>query len=212
LWLPFVLGAVLVTVAIVIGFLVLSGSSSAPGHVPKVVVPDSGPRQADWKITAVPAGLFHKPTKHESKQAAKRIGPFTRMIKNTFDALYLVPDRFEDVVKGYFTQAAASDLLRTKLAPPAGAEDVQTLQRSAVVALDSHSSVRAAAHVRIRARAKDSGKMLKWLNETTLWLEKDKGNWRVIGFDVDQSPIKKHRAKSTGGGHTKQGTKHGGKG
>lgn len=211
LWLPFGVGVLLVAAAIGLGlWALLRGGGHTPGagtnHAP-VAVPKSAPPQARWKIGVNPAGSLGKPSRKEMKEVSRAKPKVKRLVTDTFDALLLVPRRYHQVVRRYFVHPAASTLLSTKLAPPSGARHVSTKMRRALIGVQVPGAHRAAAKVKVRAKAKLHGRPVKWSEAATLWLDKEHGHWRVLGFSLDQAPI--------GTGHHKTGKHHrsgGGKG
>jgi hypothetical protein len=205
--LPFVAGVILVVAAIGVGIWALnrggapSGASSGASKRP-VRPPHTAPPQAKWKVDTFPAGALGKVSKAEAKAIAKTRPALTRIVTDTFNALLLVPNRYRDVVTSYFIKPASASLLHTRLAPPKGAEDVRTTLRRARIGVEVAGANRAAALVKVKAKAKDSGRRIAWKTRTILWLDKLEGHWKVVGFDVSQLPTRHHKGRHHGGpGH-----------
>jgi hypothetical protein len=205
LWLPFTIGAVLVVAAVILGVLILHRGSdqASPGPGPRVKVPHSSVPQAKWKIKMYPAGSLGKPGKPIRKAVAREKPRLTRIITDVYDALFLVPDRYRQVVTGYFMKPGAGILLHTNLAPPHGAKGVSTKVRRASIGLQADSVARAAARVKVAAKAKDNGKTISWSTVSTLWMEKQSGRWKVVGFDISQAPSSGKRYHKAAKGHHK---------
>ena len=198
LWLPFTVGAVLVVAAIAIGLWTLArGGEQVAGPGARVKVHHTSVPQAKWKIKTFPAGALAKPGKPVLKELAHERPRLSRIVTDIYDALFLVPDRYRQVVTGYFVKPGAGILLHTNLAPPKGATHVSTKVRRASIGIQSNSGARAAARVKVRAKAKDGGGEISWSTLSTLWMEKQSGRWKVVGFDVDQAPMTKGQHKSS---------------
>jgi hypothetical protein len=208
LWLPFTIGAVLVVVALAIGLWALlrgNDQTAAAGPGERVKVPHTSIPQAKWKINIYPAGALSKPADSVRKTVAREKPRLARVVTDVYDALFLVPERYQQVVTGYFDKPGAGILLHTHLAPPHGSTDLSTKVRRASIGLQADTGARAAARVRVRAQAKDNGHRIAWSTVSTLWMEKESGRWQVIGFDVNQAPVarpskqghKKHKGKNS---------------
>lgn len=210
LWLPFTAGAVLVAAAVVIGlWMLLKGGDQSAGPGAPVKVPHTSVPQAKWKIKTYPAGDLGKSGKKVYNTVARERPRLTRVVTDVYDALFLVPDRYRQVVAGYFDKPGAGILLHASLAPPNDTKDVSTKVRRASIGVQANTAARAAARVKVKAKAKDNGHPIIWTTTSTLWLEKEKGRWKVVGFAVDQAPVaekshkgparhrdKKHKGKS----------------
>ncbi len=157
---------------------------------PTETVAAPGVIQPSWRIRAFPAGGMGVP--HLPKKARARVRaqqqPLAALVEDVYDALFLQPGRLPAAVRGRFAAGAGSTLLARKVGLPRDATDVHIRRREARVGISVRGANQAAARVEIAGKAKSSGRPIKFLHESTLWLERVRGSWKVIAFDLRQGP------------------------
>ena len=147
-----------------------------------------GVTQADWDVNAFPAGgdgvgeLSKKATERYKAQRA----PLASLIHDVYDALFLSPAGTKRVIQHRFAADAARQALASKIGLPSGVEEVQITKRLARVGIHVQGATRAAARVAIAGTATKNGRKARFEHNSVLWLERDKGEWKVIAFDVTQ--------------------------
>jgi stringent starvation protein B len=75
---------------------------------------------------------------------------------------------------------------------PKGAEDVRVRRRSAWIVMDE--TVRATMKVYVLARGHTNESPFATSNRSVLYVAREKGDWKVFGYEVDQQPFKKKKA------------------
>jgi hypothetical protein len=211
-WIYVVVG-LLAAALIAAGFFLLNGDEK--GRTAKGPSRGAGIKQAHWKVRVKPVRGPALPDKKGkiSKDQAKRMG---KMIRNIYDAFYLRPQLIKDMTKRYMTPPAAEAAKRSQPHLPKKADGIKTLQRNAVIEIDSGTSRRAVAKVEVVATGENGGKRFRSATHDRLWLERSKGKWRVFAYDVnlDARPVKTGGDKKDGGKaeDKKDGGKPGAKG
>lgn len=186
-------------VAIIAGALALMGLGVAcdrsgeqvPGPSSSATTaPDAAIKQARWDFRVRPSAVLSKRLhKKEKRRLLKQRGPLKRTVKEVYDALFLDPPSARGVIARRFAGNASRAWLATKAGFRSSATDVKTLKRAAEIGIDAFSGRRAAAKVFIRARASIKGEKVKMKHRSTLWLERVRGRWVAIGFQVKQEPL-----------------------
>jgi hypothetical protein len=145
--------------------------------------------QAKWEVRTFPAGGagVGKLSKREKASVNAQRERLSIFVRDVFDALFLTPTELRPVLKQRFTAAAASSLLDSRIGLPDQTTKVQIKKRSARVGVHVDSARRAAARVAIAGTGMNRGRKVRFSHKATLWLERAKGTWRVIGFDVKQN-------------------------
>jgi hypothetical protein len=147
-------------------------------------------KQARWDFDVRPSALLSKHLKKKDRERLMRQrGPLRKTVKEVYDALFLDPESTRDVIERRFVGSASRAMLSARAGVGAGATEVKTLRRKAAIGIDSSSGRRAAARVFIRARASIDGERIRMKHRSTLWLERSKGRWVAIGFQVNQEPL-----------------------
>jgi hypothetical protein len=106
------------------------------------------------------------------------------VVRTVYNALLLNPAALRDALKGSFTKGASHALLRAKVGVPPGATELRTKTRSSHIGIQVHGWSTGFATVRVVYSAQLEGKTIKAAETSTLWLQRDKSHWRVIGFDI----------------------------
>lgn len=175
--------------AVGIAFAFLAGGL-APPDAPSPGA-DSRPaevKQPPWRMTVHPAGLT-RPHRRVLKRFRHARPALVAAIKDVYDTLFLRPEDRAAVLESRFTERAARALKRTRAGLPKGATGVRIATRRARVGIQVPGLSRAAASVRVGLTAQ-ANKRIRLAHRATLWLERRRGGWRVIGFDIDQGRVK----------------------
>jgi hypothetical protein len=152
--------------------------------------PEATIKQARWDFRVRPSAVLSKRLhRKEKRRLLRQRGPLKRTVKEVYDALFLDPPSARSVIVRRFAGNASRAWLATKAGFRSGATDVKTLKRAAEIGIDAFSGRRAAAKVFIRARASVDGEKVKMKHRSTLWLERVRGRWVAIGFQVKQEPL-----------------------
>lgn len=148
-------------------------------------------RQAPWKIETFPV-RYRTPMKKKDRTALKDQRPRLRKtLRELYGTMFLKPGRMNQVIRSSFAEPAAKEYRRSKAGLPKNAHDVRILARRARIGIDAVSARRAAANVVVRARGASGKKTFGIEHHASLWLEREKGHWRVIAFEIDQGPLTK---------------------
>lgn len=147
-------------------------------------------RQARWEVRSQVAGVFGGLGSRGRKEVRARRRELVRVVRDVYGALWLRPRGAERrVVRARFDARAARALLGSRLGPRDSAF-VRTTKRVVELDVDAADPRRAAAEVAIAARVGRGARRLRVRHRATLWLERDDGRWRVIGFDARERSTK----------------------
>jgi hypothetical protein len=154
-----------------------------------VTVADPALPQAKWEVNTFPAGGagVGKLNKREKAAVRAQRERLSSLVKDVFDAVFLTPSEVRSVLKQRFTPLAARSLLGSRIGLPDKTSNVQIKKRSARVGIHVDSARRAAAKVAIAGKGMNRGRKVRFSHDATLWLERKKGAWKVIAFDVKQN-------------------------
>lgn len=143
------------------------------------------------------AGKTTKKHRRFVRYQGRRIG---RMVRMMHDALFLEPGREDVRIKRLFSARAAATFIRTGAGVPAAARRIKTYRRRARIGIDAGRTRTATALVSVRARGLARERRFRIGYRARLWLQRTRGNWKVIAFDVDQSPMRRgaHRDEQKG--------------
>ena len=185
--LPIAIGLVLIAAAGVAVYLPMR-ESVIPPEAP-VTVADPALPQAKWEVNTFPAGGagVGKLNKREKAAVRAQRERLSSLVKDVFDAVFLTPSEVRSVLKQRFTPLAARSLLGSRIGLPDKTSNVQIKKRSARVGIHVDSARRAAAKVAIAGKGMNRGRKVRFSHDATLWLERKKGAWKVIAFDVKQN-------------------------
>lgn len=150
--------------------------------------PDPSIKQAKWKMNVHPSGNLEKMSKRQMKRIRAQRPEVGSLVARVYDALFLAPARRRSVVRNSFAPRAAA-AFADDAGIPANTTMVRTTLRKADIGIDATGARRAAAVVKVRARGRVGSRRFALVHRATLWLER-RGGWKVIAFDVRQSPVK----------------------
>jgi hypothetical protein len=114
------------------------------------------------------------------------------MAQDIFDAMFLSPERRSEALKANFTSKARRSYQRTGAGVPKGADDIRIRRRSAGIVIDQ--TVRATMSVKVVARGQAEKGPFATEHRSVLYVAREKGGWKVFGYEVDQGPFKKGKA------------------
>ena len=149
-------------------------------------------RQAKWKLTVKRAAPGQKLSKKQKASLRNQRTNLKSMTQDIFDALFLSPEKLNKVLRTHFTVEARNSFQRLGVGAPKGAEDVRVRRRSAWIVMDE--TVRATMKVYVLARGQTNESPFATSNRSVLYVARDKGDWKVFGYEVDQQPFKKKKA------------------
>jgi hypothetical protein len=167
------------------------GERAAPAPVSSREPSSPAPEidQAEWKITAFPAGALDKVSKKERKRLKSQRARLRLLIRSLYDTLFLDPGSRTATVGRLFATRAARALLRSNAGLSSKVTRVKTLIRRAEIGIQAKYATRAAAHIQVRARGFVDDERVTIRHRAKLWLERTKNRWTVIAFEVDQRPV-----------------------
>jgi len=160
--------------------------STSPDPMPSETPSVPQIAQAKWKMKATPVGKVGKLTKKQRGRHKVQRARVKSVVREVYQALFLDPESIRQVISERFSRRAGRALLRAGPGFRPGAEKVKTLQRRANIGLQAHTASAAAAKVFVRARAQGSDAVVRLRHRATMWMQRIDGEWRVIGFEVEQ--------------------------
>ncbi|CAN5602778.1 hypothetical protein BH24ACT26_BH24ACT26_15640 [soil metagenome] len=148
--------------------------------------------QAPWRIDSSRAGAVAHMTKADRRRLGAQRPRVGALVRDLYDVLLLRPEDRAGAIRRHFARPAARSFMKLRrLGVPEAAARVKTLRRRASIAIDAPGARRAVASVSVSAAGKVSPRWFRMTHEATLWLERAKGDWRVIAFDVEQRPVRR---------------------
>lgn len=161
--------------------------------------------QATWEMSVHASGVQGRLSGAERKALEEQRPRLRALVKRVYDSLFLHPNRLAGTLKENFSGPAA-DALRRAGAGAAQPGRVATTLRRASIGIQATGGARmAVASVTVRALAEGSD--VPVVHRSALWLERVRGDWKVVAFDVRQSPPepKDGEAKAGTKGQTDKG-------
>lgn len=145
---------------------------------------------AVWHTDAFPVGVSGELTKTQSARFINQKDRVRATVRDLSDALVVDPSRLERAAERVMTPAAKASLL--KLAPglPKGAESTTVMKRTGRIGIQAPAFVAAAARTKIVMQTTIDGRIVSWRDDFTFWLQRSKGEWRVIAFDIDRTSLR----------------------
>ncbi len=154
------------------------------------VAPDPAIPQAAWQVKAYPAPSAAGITKEDRAVFVRERDEVVGTIQGLYEALFLKPDTVEKTVRAALTPAASKVLGDSRIGLHDRVEDVQTTTRFVKVGIQVDEGLRAAAVVRVEARALRKSSPIEVWHRAKLWLEKDGSEWKVVAFDAEQGRLR----------------------
>lgn len=155
----------------------------------KGVKGDAAIRQAAWDVKAYPAPGAQGVTKEARAAFERERDDVVGSIQRLYEALFLKPAAVDKTVRMTLTPSAAKVLDASRIGLHDKVEDVRTTARFVKVGIQVDDGLRAAAVVRIEARALRQSSPIRVWHRAKLWLEKDGGAWKVVAFDAEQGRL-----------------------
>lgn len=152
-------------------------------------VGDAAIPQARWEVKAYAAPNSGGVTKEDRAVFVREKDDVVEQIQRLYEALFLRPDSVEKTVRATLTPAASKILARSRVGLHDQVEDVRTTVRFARVGIQVDDGLRAAAVVRVEARALRKSSPIRVWHRANLWMEKDDGKWKVVAFDAEQGRL-----------------------
>lgn len=179
----------------------------------------AGIKQASWRVRVRTVGGPALPKKiRNQKLKGKEAKRLETLVRSIYNAIYLQPGRLDHVSKRFMSAEVAKAVKRSGPQIPAKADRIKTMRRLAKVGVDPAGIARAVAFVHVVAKGEKGKEKFKTQSRDRLWLERNKGKWKIIAFDVNMEalplgPRKDKTGGKDGGGKTerKDGKKKDGK-
>jgi hypothetical protein len=151
---------------------------------------DAAIEQAAWQVKAYPAPGAAGVTKGTRAVFARERDHVVDTVEQLYEALFLKPDAVDETVRGTMTAAASKVLASSRIGLHDKVEDVKTTTRFVKVGIQADEGLRAAAVVRVEAKALRQSSPIRVWHRAKLWLEKQDGAWRVVAFDAEQGRLR----------------------
>lgn len=145
--------------------------------------------QAAWKVRAYPAPGAEGITKADKEVFTREREPVVDTVQRLYEALFLKPDAVDKAVRQTLTPAAAKVLESSRIGLHDRVEDVRTTVRTVKVGIQVDGGLRAAAAVRVEARALRKSSPIHVWHRAKLWMEKVEGEWTIVAFDAEQGRL-----------------------
>jgi len=165
-----------------------SSGGPSPG-----IIGDPEIRQAEWRFTVrrAPGKKLSKKQRASFPTQRKKL---KTMAQDIFDALFLSPQNQGKALRANFTSSARKSYQRTGVGVPRGADDVRIRRRSAWIVIDQ--TARATLSVKVVAQGEADKGPFATTHHSVLYAAREKGGWKVFGYEVDQKPFKKQKASN----------------
>jgi hypothetical protein len=148
-------------------------------------------RQAKWRFT-VKRAPGKRLSKNQRESLPRQRKKLKTMARDIFDTMFLSPEKRGEALRANFTSNARKSYQRTGAGVPRGAADVRIKRRSARIVIDQTS--RATMSVNIVARGQADKGPFATEHRSVLYIAREKGGWRVFGYEVDQNPFRSRKA------------------
>jgi len=148
-------------------------------------------RQAKWRFT-VKRAPGEKLSKNQQESLPVQRKKLKTMAQDIFDALFLSPENEGKALRTNFTSSARKSYQQAGVGVPQGADDVRVRRRSAWIVIDQ--TARATMSVNVVARGQSDTGPFATMHRSVLYVAREKGGWKVFGYEVDQGPFKKGKA------------------
>jgi hypothetical protein len=189
---------VAVAAAVLLASLGTACTEPPSGESPRAQIPEvSTPeiKQAKWRIGMKPVGAVAKVKRADKKRLKSQRPRLATLVKDVYDTLFLFPSRKRAVLRKHFTRRAARRVLSSEAGVSPRAERVRTWSRRADIGVQPNNAAAAAVKVYVRAKGIVGRKVFRLVHRATLWLQRSKRGWKVVGFEVEQGPAKKAARK-----------------
>jgi hypothetical protein len=150
---------------------------------------DAAIPQAAWKVRAYPAPGAAGLTKDARAAFERERDDVVSAIQRLYEALFLKPEAVDETVRATLARSAAQVLDSSRIGLHDKVEDVRTTTRFVKVGIQADEGLRAAAVVRVEARALRNSSPIEVWHRAKLWLEKQDGAWKVVAFDAEQGRL-----------------------
>lgn len=157
--------------------------------------------QATWEMRVHASGVDGVLTRAQKKALERQRPKLRSLVKKVYDSLFVHPNRLQATLKKNFSEPAAVALRRAGPGATTAGRVSTTLRRARIGIQAAGGARMAVASVTVRALADGDGRPV--VHRSALWLERARGDWKVVAFDVRQAPLSE-RTGSDG----KAGRKH----
>jgi hypothetical protein len=150
--------------------------------------PTPAVKQARWRFRTHPSAALGRLTNREKRRIRAQKPRLERLVRDVYNGLFLPTEAKQKVIRERFTARAAAALLRSGAGTPDRLSEVKTTLRRARIGIGAASARQAAAEVWLQARALAGSRKVRIVHRSTLWLQKTRGRWKAIAFEVKQEP------------------------
>jgi hypothetical protein len=147
-------------------------------------------RQAAWEVKAYPAPSAAGIRKADKEVFHRERDAVVGTVRRLYEALFLDPGKVERVARASLTRSASKALAGSRIGLHDKVEDVRTTARFVKVGIQVDGGLRAAAVVRVEARALRQSSPIRVWHRAHLWMEKVDGAWTVVAFDAEQGRLR----------------------
>ena len=144
--------------------------------------------QAPWKLTTHAIGTGKKVSKKALARVEAQAPALRALLTEVYDGLFFDPSKLEKMATHRFGTTARKRLLGAKVVLPDDSSVLRVRSQHAVLGIEASGAKRASADVTVRLSARAGTKRVMLKHQSTLWLSREHGGWRVIGFDISQGP------------------------
>jgi hypothetical protein len=186
-------------VAVLLASLGLSCTEPPRDDIPRAQVPEVSTakiKQARWRIKTERVGSVAKVTRADVKRLKAQRPQLAGLVKDIYDSLFLFPSRKASILRRRFERGAAREVLSSRAGVSPRASRVHIWSRRANIGIQPNSAAAAASRIYIHATGRVGQKRFRLVHRATLWLQRLKTGWKVVGFDVTQGPAKKGSRRS----------------
>ena len=155
-----------------------ASSSTASGKV----------AQAPWELTTRAISTRKRVSKEALARVEEQTPALRALLTDVYDGLFFEPSGLEKMASHRFGTSAGKRLLQAKIAFPDDIRVIRATSQHALLGIEASGAKRASAEVTVRLRARTGTKRLTLKHRSTLWLSREHGGWRIIGFDISQGP------------------------
>jgi hypothetical protein len=202
---------VAVAAAVLLASLGTACTEPPSGESPRAQIPEVSTakiKQAPWRIRTQPVGSVAKITRADKKQLKDQRPRLATLVKDVYDSLFLFPSRKKAALRKHFVRRAARRVLSSNAGISPRAKRVRTWSRRADIGIQPNNAAAAAVKVHVHATGIVGRRVFRLVHKATLWLQRSKRGWKVVGFEVDQGPVKKAARKDEKKRQKKRDRKH----
>jgi hypothetical protein len=144
---------------------------------------------AVWRSDSFPVGASGALSKKEAARFDKQKERVRGVARDLTDAITVVPATLPKAASRLMTRAAAKALVAHASSLPKAAELVTVLKRTGHIGIQAPRFSAAAARMKVTMQASFDERIVRWREDFTFWIQRSKGAWKVIAFDLDRTQL-----------------------